>query len=161
MRPAVSYWEPWHGQNQPSYGPAWPSGTQPRCVQIWTITNQASLPAAELIAKLGNVHGLGRCDLLVGALAHHDRLAAPLDDEGFAGLDGRDINLDLRQRERRGVRIHLVDDRPRNQRGANHAHRAGGDIEKVATRRFRMRGVSACQTISPLPFSADGQGRDW
>ena len=44
MRPAVSYWLPWQGQNQPPNSPrGWfdllPPGTQPRCVQMalrWT-----------------------------------------------------------------------------------------------------------------------------
>ncbi len=36
MRPEVSYIEPWHGQNQPSYLPSWPIGTQPRCVHTPT-----------------------------------------------------------------------------------------------------------------------------
>src|SRR5580658_11018120 len=39
MRPEVSYWLPWHGQNQPPHSPRMsvgllPSGMQPRWVQM-------------------------------------------------------------------------------------------------------------------------------
>jgi hypothetical protein len=46
MRPEVSYCEPWQGQNQPPHSPRgsdgfWPSGMQPRWVQMPTMTSHS------------------------------------------------------------------------------------------------------------------------
>ena len=79
-------------------------------------------------------------DLLLGAVADEDRLAAPehLDDLPLG--DRREIDLDRRAgRDGRGVGIHLGDQRHQGGRGADRAHGAGGDVEKIAARRLGRR----------------------
>src|SRR3954469_20949964 len=65
MRPDVSYCEPWHGQNQPSYSPRGspdfvPSGTQPRWVQTpTTISHSGRTFLAVSVTRALSVCGSG------------------------------------------------------------------------------------------------------
>ena len=90
-----------------------------------------------------DVHGLGRrrspCRR---ALADDDRLAAPLDDERLARLDGRDVDLDRGQRQRRRVRVHLVDERPGDQAPRRPRRR----------RRWRCRGSRGASAPDDRPY---------
>ena len=61
--------------------------------------------------------------------------------------DGADVDLDGGERQRRGVGIHLVDERPGHQGRAHRADRAGGDVEEIAAGRF-CRSVALCQVAS-------------
>ena len=84
------------------------------------------------------------------ALAHDHRLAAPLDDQRHALGHRRDVDLDLGERQRRGVRVHLVDQRPDGQRRADRADGTGRDVEEIAPCRLRMVSrIGTCQDRTP------------
>ena len=155
MRPAVSYCEPWQGQNQPPNSPCWPSGMHPRCVHTWIITIHSSLPG---IVRLASVAGASAGEIgvagerilevverdllrllhfLFRAVADHDRLAAPVDDDRLALLDRRDVDLDRGERQRRGVGVHLVDEGPDRGGGADGGEGAGSDQQEIAPRHAR------------------------
>jgi hypothetical protein len=53
-------------------------------------------------------------------------------------IDRRHVHFDRGERQRGLVGIHLVDQRPGNQRGADDADGARGDVEKVTAGRFRL-----------------------
>ena len=79
-----------------------------------------------------SVDGLGRLDLLGRAVADEHRLAAPFDRQRHARLQLRDVDLDRRKRQRRGIRAHLVDEGPGDRRSAHGARHAGGDVKEIA-----------------------------
>ena len=72
-------------------------------------------------------------DFLLGAVADEHRAAAPLDDDDLALGDRRQVDFDRRQRERRRVGVHLIDQWPGDGGGADRADRRGGDVEEVPT----------------------------
>ena len=169
-RPAVSYCEPWQGQNQPPYSPlgsptACPFGMQPRWVQMPIITSQGSrsLPArfssvAGALSgrlalrasgsKLVERHGLGLVDLLLGAVADEDRLAAPHHGDRLALLDMGEIDLGRRHRQRRLVRVHLIEQRPQPEAETDRGKAAGGDHDHVAPRRVLFIGKGKCAGVN-------------
>lgn len=76
-------------------------------------------------------------DLLRRAMADDDPLALPLDDDLLAQSDLAVVELDDRQRESVGRRLHLVDQRPeRGPDGADGGCR-GRDVDEISAR-FRM-----------------------
>ena len=172
-RPALSYCEPWQGQNQPSYLPlgspiACPFGMQPRWVQMPIITSHGSrsLPArfssvagalsgrlalrASGSMRIVERHGLGFLDLLLGAVADEDRLAAPHHRDRLALLHRSEIDLGRRHRQRRRVRIHHIQERPQSEAKTDRGKPAGGDHDHVAPRRVffigkrKLRGSYLC-----------------
>ena len=139
MRPAVSYCEPWQGQNQPSYSPLWASGMQPRWVQMPMTTSHCSWPGLVRSAsvagsgRLADVDVLGLVDLLLGAMEDEDRLGTPENLDDLPVGDRGQIDFDRRAGgNRRGVGIHLRDERHKGCARADGADGAGGDIEKIA-----------------------------
>ena len=146
MRPAVSYCEPWQGQNQPSYSPWWASGMQPRWVQMPITTSHCSWPfltrslSGSGSGRLDDVDVLGLVDLFLGAMEDEDRLGAPEHLDDLSVGDRREVDFDRRaRRDGRGIRIHLRDQRHQRRGRANGANGAGGDVEKVAARMLRRR----------------------
>ena len=136
MRPEVSYIEPWQGQNQPSYLPSCPIGTQPRCVQTPTTISQSGFCTrwASVCGSRNSLSGtLSRVlDFLLGAVTNEDRPAAPLDRDDLPFGNGPDVDLDRRQGERRRIRVHLIDERPGDRGDADRADRARGQIEEIS-----------------------------
>ena len=66
-------------------------------------------------------------------------MAAVFDGYGLTDLDRGQIDLDRGQRENRGARVHLVDQRPSDGGGADGRHGARGYVDKVAPRWFGGR----------------------
>ncbi len=77
----------------------------------------------------------GFLDLGFRAVADEHRLAAPFDGQRLAGSSWP-TSTSIGERERRGVRAHLVDERPGQRRRADSAGHAGGDVEKIAAGGF-------------------------
>jgi len=73
-----------------------------------------------------------RRDLLLGAVAYEHRLAAPQHGNGLAFLDGAKVYLQRGSGLRGGVRVHLLDERPQCQCGANPGKGLRGDHDEVA-----------------------------
>src|SRR5690606_31975851 len=88
--------------------------------------------AGDRVLQLGQRHGLRFLDLLLGAVADEDRLAAPLGRDRHARLDGRNVDVDGGKRQRRGIGSHLVDEWPDGGADADHASHAGSDVEEIA-----------------------------
>ena len=82
----------------------------------------------------GELLGLG--DLLIGAVADEDRLAAPHHGDRLAGLDMGDVDLGGGHRQRRGVGVHLVEQRPQRRGGADGGKAAGRDQQDIAPARL-------------------------
>ncbi len=168
MRPAVSYCEPWHGtepatvetllaeRNAAKMGahldhnqPAFVARHRPVGVGGGCIGRQIGV-AGDLVAQRADVDLLGLGNLRVGAPADDDGLAAPFDRQRHPRLDRRNVDLDGGKGQSGRVRVHLIDDRPGDQRRSNGGNRAGGNVDEVATGRFGMvRRVSTCQNGVP------------
>ena len=136
MRPEVSYTEPWQGQSQPSYLPSCPSGTQPRCVQTPTTISHSGF-CTRCASVCGSRSSLSWtfCASSISflrAVTDEDRAAAPLDGDDLALGNRADVDLDRGHGEGRGVRVHLVDERPGDGGDADRADRAGGEVEEVS-----------------------------
>ena len=129
---------------------------QPRWVQMPITTSHWSLPG---LTRASSVCGSGRLDernlagvfdLLLGAVADVDRLAAPEHLDVLSFGDRGQIDLDRRAgRDRRGIRIHLGDERPDGGYSAD-----GGDGS-----RCNKKEITACRMIrrrrcrhDPKPF---------
>src|SRR5262245_36797000 len=100
------------------------------------------------IRQLGDVDVLRLLDLLLGAMIDVDRLAAPEHLDNLTNGDRRKIDLDRRaRRNRRGVGIHLRNQRYERRGGSDARDGGGRNIEKVATcrlgRRHRRHGCSS------------------
>ena len=87
--------------------------------------------ARQRILEIVDRHGLGFFDLLRRAMTDEDRIAAPLDGDALAFGDRAQIDIDIGERQHRGVGIHLADEGPRRQRDTHGADRAGCDIQKI------------------------------
>ena len=72
------------------------------------------------------------CSSDLGAVANEHRLAAPFDRDDLAFLDRIDVDLNGRQGQRRGIRIHLVDQRPGDRANSHRGDRAGGQEQKIS-----------------------------
>ena len=86
-------------------------------------------------------------DLLLGAVADEDRLAAPehLDDLSLG--DRAKVHLDRGAGgDRRSIRVHLRDQRHQRRCAADRGHRAGCNVEEIASGRL---GRSCCHSPSP------------
>ena len=90
----------------------------------------------ERVAQIVDLNVLRRGNLLVGAVADEDRLAAPHDSDRLARLDMGDIDLGARQRQRRCVGIYLVEQRPDGGHRADGGKAARCDQDDVAPRRL-------------------------
>src|SRR5262249_29453020 len=95
--------------------------------------------------------GAGLLDLLLGPVHDVDRLAAPEDLDVLTIGDRRKIDLDRRAgRDRRGVRIHLGNERPGGEDGAYGRGRPGCHKEEItACRMVRRR---RCRRHDSKPF---------
>ena len=92
--------------------------------------------AGDRILQLFERNRAGFLDLGFRALTDEDRLAAPLGGDRLAPLDLADIDVDLGESKRRGIGVHLVDERPGQRRRANCADRTSGDVEEIPTAGF-------------------------
>src|SRR5579883_636004 len=82
-------------------------------------------------------HRADLVDLLLGAMADEDRLAAPEDLDDLPFGDRGEVDLDRRAgSDRRGIGIHLPDQGYQRGGGTDGADRAGGNIEKITPRRL-------------------------
>ncbi len=86
--------------------------------------------SAESSTALPSSISLGR------ALTHEDRLAAPLGGDRLTGRDLADVHVHLRERERGGVGVHLIDERPDRRDGADDAGRPRRDVKEVPASGF-------------------------
>jgi hypothetical protein len=100
------------------------------------------------IGQRSHVHRLGGVDLGRGAAAHEQGLATPLIDDLLAGLDGGEIDFGRSQGQRRGRRIHLVDEGPGGDRNAHTTHGARRHIKEIASRCARVTDRS-CHWVHP------------
>ena len=91
--------------------------------------------ARERIDKVIELDRLRLLDLLGRAVANEDRLAAPHHGDGLALLDGSKVHIDAGQRQGRGVRVHLIEQRPQHGRAADRSEAAGADQDHIAARR--------------------------
>src|SRR5436190_22241843 len=93
------------------------------------------------IGKAGDVDLARLVDLLLGAVADIDRLAAPEQLDVLAFGDRRQIDIDRRAgRDGRGIRIHLRNKRPEGRRPADRGGSSRCDKEEItACRMFRRR----------------------
>ena len=96
------------------------------------------------IGQAGDVDLLRFLDLLLGAVADVDRLAAPEHLDVLAFGDRRQIDFDRRARRNgRGIRVHLGNQRPDGDRTANRSRSSGGNEEEITAcgmiRRSRCR----------------------
>src|SRR5437763_3078713 len=89
-------------------------------------------------------------DLFLAAMADEDRLRAPeyLDDLPLRDRPKIDIDRGAGG-DRRGIRIHLADQRPDNGGGADRSDRARGDVEEITACRLSRRNRSHSQALSP------------
>ena len=103
--------------------------------------------------RLSTVDRARLVDLLLGAVADEDRLDAPEHLDDLPVRDRAEIDLDRRAgRDRRGVRVHLRDQRHQRRRAPTAADGTGRDIEKIAARRLGRR--HRCHVCVPLPRSS-------
>ena len=86
-------------------------------------------------------------DLFLGAVADEDRLAAPEHLDDLALGDRGEVDLDRGAGgDRRSIRVHLRDQRHQRGGAADGGHRAGCDVEEIASCRL---GRSCCHSPSP------------
>ena len=123
------------------------------------------------VRQLRHVDVLCLLDLLLGAVIDVDRLAAPEHLDHLTIGDRRKVDLDRRaRRNRRGVGIHLRDQRHERRGGPERRDRGGRNIEKIATcrlgRRHRRHGCSsflirrsARSPLAPAARTHPRQGR--
>src|SRR3569833_2402871 len=94
-------------------------------------------------------------DLLLAAMADVDRLAAPEHLDVLPFGDGAEIDLDRRAgRDRRGIRIHLGNERPECGQAADRCCRACGDEQEVSA--CRMIRCRRCHDSYPFMNAAVG-----
>jgi len=84
---------------------------------------------------------LHRVERLLRAAEDENRPLSPADDDLPAFGDLADVEIYWAAgRQRRSIRIHLIDERHQSRRCPDGAHRRSGDIEKIAP--GRLRGVA-------------------
>ena len=121
----------------------------------WRVLGKIGV-ARDRIDEIVERHGLGLLDLLLGAVADEDRLAAPHHRDRLALLHRRKIDFGRRHRQRRGVRIHLIEQRPQPEAETDRGEAAGGDHDHVAPGRVlfigkgKLRG-SSLRAVGQLP----------
>src|SRR4051794_2414580 len=86
------------------------------------------------IAQVGDVHILGRLDLLRGTVVDEDGFAAPRDSQTLANLHGREIDLGGRQSQGVACRVQAVDERPNRRGDPDSTDRRRGQNQKIAPR---------------------------
>src|SRR5688500_1418341 len=84
-------------------------GTDPQCDQPLWLAGLGAVGQRLRIAQRAEVDGVGGLDLLRGQLTDEDWLLAPDRLDRLAGLDRRDVDVDLGERQHVGRRIHLID----------------------------------------------------
>ncbi|MNL34266.1 hypothetical protein D3C87_1562300 [compost metagenome] len=87
------------------------------------------------VLQVAQRHRLGFLDLGRRAVTHEHRQTAPGDGHRLTFRDRADIKLDAGQRQRRGIGVHLVDQRPDRGGGANACDSAGCDKDEIPPRR--------------------------
>ena len=87
--------------------------------------------ASLLVAKFIQRHQPRFRDLLGSPPTNEHRFAAPLHGDLHTGCHICDIDIDRGQRPDRGVRIHLVDERPDGRDRGHRANRSCRDVEEV------------------------------
>ena len=108
-----------------------PSPPERSASVAWASARQIGVARGRIL-EVGERHRLCRLDFLGRAVADEHGLAAPFDGQRHAGLHRRDVDLDRRQRQRRGVGAHLVDERPGKGGRADDTGHACGDIKEIA-----------------------------
>ena len=144
------------GRASRRYSPPSPIGTQPRWVHSATMTSQLSCPSLTRSSSVCGILEVGRSARRARrrcpcwrAVTHEHRRAAPLDGYRLARLDLAQVEFDGGQRQNRRVRVHLVDERPRQPRHADRANRSRRDIEEVALARIGRVVVAPNSILSP------------
>ena len=93
------------------------------------------------VAEALEVGAARLCDLVGGAVADEDGLAAPLDDDVLALGDGGEVELDLGHREHvrgRGHRREELGHRRLGRGRGEHAERADHEVRQPAVRRLGL-----------------------
>ena len=172
MRPgSIVDCEPWQGQNQPPKSPCWPSGTQPRCVQTPHHDQPLLLAGARaiLVGRRRVRHRGWRCaraDPGARRAAHPAPPSSPprcgcgsttglprhMTVIDWPGSIAGDVDLGGGERQRRGVRVHLVDERPERRGGADGGEGAGGDEQEIAPGRRPV--PTSCGSMCLAPGAA-------
>ena len=124
--------------------PSWAIGMQPRWVQMPITTSHWSWPAltrASSLSRIGQArdhHAAGLVDLLLGAMADVDRLAAPEHLDVLSLGNRRQIDLDRRAgRNGRSIRIYLGNQRPHG----------GGCADRGDGSRCNKKKITACWMV--------------
>ena len=131
-------------------GPAAPAATQPQwrdaVVPAGDTPAPNPLPTGDwplgrAIAQIGGV-ALDRLgDLLAGAAADEQGLAAPLDRDLLARLNLAQVELDRGKGQGIAGRVHLVDERPCQRAHGSGCRNRGGNVNEIAPVRVFARGV--------------------
>ena len=144
MRPEVSYTEPWQGQKEAVVSAL--MGDRDTAEMRANADYDQPLIMARLDARLVALrigqaryrHLAGLIDLLLGPVADVDRLAAPEHLDVLSFGDRGQVDLDRRAgRDRRGIRVHLGNQRP--YRGSR---AYGGDGS-----RCNKKEITACRMV--------------